>query len=66
MIDSHTVPVGTPDEVIEHVEFNRELIGEHEPSMQINFGGINEREAFRTLELFAARVMPQFQRPSGS
>jgi len=27
--------------------------------MQINFGGIGEREAFRTLELFADHVMPR-------
>jgi len=60
MIDGHTALVGTPDEVIEQVEFNRDLIGEHEPSMQINFGGVKEREAFRTLELFAAHVMPRF------
>ena len=63
MIESHTALVGTPEEVIEQVEFNRELIGEHEPSMQINFGGINEPEAFRTVELFAARVMPRFRTP---
>jgi natural product biosynthesis luciferase-like monooxygenase protein len=65
MIDSHTALVGTPDEVIEQVEFNRDLIGDHEPSMQINFGGIKEREAFRTLELFATHVMPRFQTPRG-
>jgi alkanesulfonate monooxygenase SsuD/methylene tetrahydromethanopterin reductase-like flavin-dependent oxidoreductase (luciferase family) len=63
MIDSHTALVGTPEEVIEQVEFNRDLIGEHEPSMQINFGAINEAEALRTLELFAARVMPRFSKP---
>jgi hypothetical protein len=28
--------------------------------MQINFGGIADKEAFRTLELFASRVMPKF------
>lgn len=61
MIDSHTALVGTPEEVVEQVEFNRDLIGEHEPSMQINFGGIKEREALRTLELFAAHVMPKFR-----
>ena len=66
MIDSHTALVGTPEEVIEQVQFNRDLIGEHEPSMQINFGGIKDREAFRTLELFAARVMPHFQTPVAS
>ena len=62
MIDSHTALVGTPEEVIEQVEFNRNLIGEHEPSMQINFGGINESDAFRTLELFASRVMPLYRK----
>ena len=64
MIDSHTALVGTPEEVIQQVQFNRDLIGEHEPSMQINFGGIKDREAFRTLELFAARVMPHFRTPA--
>ena len=64
MIDSHTALVGTPDEVIDQIEFNRDLIGEHEPSMQINFGGIKEPEAFRTLELFARHVMPRFKRGS--
>jgi alkanesulfonate monooxygenase SsuD/methylene tetrahydromethanopterin reductase-like flavin-dependent oxidoreductase (luciferase family) len=63
MIDSHTALVGTPEEVIEQVEFNRELVGEHEPSLQINFGGMDERDASRTLELFAARVMPRFSPP---
>jgi hypothetical protein len=28
--------------------------------MQINFGGIGEDEAARTLELFAKHVMPRF------
>jgi hypothetical protein len=28
--------------------------------MQISFGGSTDAEAFRTLELFAARVMPRF------
>jgi len=29
--------------------------------MQINFGGSTDEEAFRTLELFASKVMPQFK-----
>lgn len=66
MIDSHTALVGTPDEVVEQVRFNLDLLGEHEPSMQINFGGITEREAKRTLELFASRVMPKFRAPAAA
>jgi natural product biosynthesis luciferase-like monooxygenase protein len=53
--------VGTPDEVIEQVAHMRELFGEHEPSLQVTFGGISDREALRTVELFARCIMPAFQ-----
>jgi alkanesulfonate monooxygenase SsuD/methylene tetrahydromethanopterin reductase-like flavin-dependent oxidoreductase (luciferase family) len=53
--------VGSPDEVVAQIRACRELFGEVEPSLQINFGGSKEAEAFRTLELFASRVMPHFQ-----
>jgi len=52
--------VGTPEEVVEQVRHYRELFGEHEPSMQVNFGGIGDAEALRTIELFARGVMPAF------
>ena len=57
--------VGTPDEVVAQVKHYRDLFGEHEPSMQVNFGGIGEAEALRTIELFAAGVMPAFGKPGG-
>ena len=34
--------------------------GPIEPSMQINFGGSSDDEAFRTVELLASKVMPRF------
>jgi natural product biosynthesis luciferase-like monooxygenase protein len=52
--------VGSPAEVVDQVAALREAFGEVEPSLQMNFGGMSEAEAFRTLELFAARVMPEF------
>jgi natural product biosynthesis luciferase-like monooxygenase protein len=52
--------VGTPDEVIQQVAHMRELFGEHEPSLQVTFGGISDAEAMRTVELFAQRIMPAF------
>ncbi len=64
MIASRTALVGSPEEVVEQVQFTREVFGEHEPSMQINFGGITDKEAFRTLELFASRVMPKLRAPA--
>ncbi len=52
--------VGTPAEVIEQVRYMRELFGEHEPSLQVTFGGISDDEALRTLDLFARHIMPAF------
>jgi natural product biosynthesis luciferase-like monooxygenase protein len=52
--------VGAPDEVIEQVKRMRDLFGEHEPSLQITFGGIGDAEALRTIELFASHIMPVF------
>jgi len=60
VIDNHTALVGSPEEVVEQIQFARNILGEFEPSMQINFGGIADKEAFRTLELFASLVMPKF------
>jgi len=64
MIENSQALCGTPDEVVEQLKYHRELFGEHEPSMQINFGGMSDREAQRTLELFAAHVMPEFNEPA--
>jgi alkanesulfonate monooxygenase SsuD/methylene tetrahydromethanopterin reductase-like flavin-dependent oxidoreductase (luciferase family) len=50
--------VGTPDEVLGQVERMRGLFGEHEPSLQVTFGGISDAEALRTVELVARHVMP--------
>jgi natural product biosynthesis luciferase-like monooxygenase protein len=52
--------VGTPDEVAGQVERCIDAFGRIEPSMQINFGGSTDQDAFRTLELFASQVMPRF------
>ena len=60
MLEGQQALIGTPDEVAEQLRYHLELFGEIEPSMQINFGGMSDREAFRTLELFASRVMPRF------
>jgi natural product biosynthesis luciferase-like monooxygenase protein len=60
MLEHNQALIGTPDEVVEQLEFHIDAFGDIEPSMQINFGGITDQEAFRTLELFASRVMPKF------
>jgi natural product biosynthesis luciferase-like monooxygenase protein len=56
--------VGTPEDVAAQVQACIDTFGVIEPSMQINFGGSKDEEAFRTLELFASGVMPAFRRVS--
>jgi alkanesulfonate monooxygenase SsuD/methylene tetrahydromethanopterin reductase-like flavin-dependent oxidoreductase (luciferase family) len=56
--------VGTPEDVIAQVRACIDAFGVIEPSMQINFGGTKDEEAFRTLELFASSVMPEFRKVS--
>jgi alkanesulfonate monooxygenase SsuD/methylene tetrahydromethanopterin reductase-like flavin-dependent oxidoreductase (luciferase family) len=60
LIDGHTALVGTPDEAADQLQFLRDVLGEFEPSIQLNFGGMSDREAFRTLDLFATQVAPRF------
>ena len=53
--------VGSPDDVVRQVEScMKSFHGPIEPSMQINFGGSKDAEAFRTIELLAAKVFPRF------
>jgi natural product biosynthesis luciferase-like monooxygenase protein len=52
--------VGTPQDVAAQIRGCIDAFGAIEPSMQINFGGSTDQEAFRTLELFAQKVMPHF------
>jgi natural product biosynthesis luciferase-like monooxygenase protein len=53
--------VGSPDDVVEQVrKCMQSFHGPIEPSMQINFGGSSDDEAFRTVELLATKVMPRF------
>ena len=53
--------VGSPDEVAGQVQRCVDSFGPIEPSMQINFGGSSDAEAFRTVELLATKVLPRFK-----
>src|ERR1051326_383638 len=59
-LDNGYAFAGTPDEVINQVKRMCALFGEHEPSLQVSFGGIADSEALRTVELFASDIMPAF------
>jgi natural product biosynthesis luciferase-like monooxygenase protein len=51
--------IGDPIEVAEQVRKVMALFGPVEPSLQVMFGDISESAARRSLELFAAEVMPR-------
>jgi alkanesulfonate monooxygenase SsuD/methylene tetrahydromethanopterin reductase-like flavin-dependent oxidoreductase (luciferase family) len=53
--------VGSPDEVTKQVQQCIDSFGPIEPSMQLNFGGSSDAEAFRTVELLAEKVFPRFE-----
>ncbi|MSQ20732.1 MAG: LLM class flavin-dependent oxidoreductase [Betaproteobacteria bacterium] len=61
IIANNAAFVGTSSQVIDQIQRLRESFGEIEASMQINFGGSNDDDAFRTLNMFADKVMPAFQ-----
>jgi alkanesulfonate monooxygenase SsuD/methylene tetrahydromethanopterin reductase-like flavin-dependent oxidoreductase (luciferase family) len=61
MLKQNAAYVGTPDDVLRQIEKTVETLGVVEPSMQINFGGSSDAEAFRTLELLATKVMPRLE-----
>jgi natural product biosynthesis luciferase-like monooxygenase protein len=59
-LDNGYAFVGTPDEVIEQINRMRALFGDHEPSLQVSFGGMADQEPLRTMDLFARYIMPVF------
>src|SRR5262245_42004292 len=59
LLDQQAVLVGAPEDVVELVGHHRGVFGEHELSLQVNFGGLSEAEARRTLELLAGEVIPR-------
>ncbi len=61
IIENNAAFVGTPSEVIDQIHRLNESFGTIEASMQINFGGSNDEDAFRTLNMFAEKVMPAFE-----
>ncbi len=60
IIANNAAFVGTPGEVIDQIHRLNDSFGVVEASMQINFGGSSDEDAFRTLNMFAEKVMPAF------
>ena len=56
------MPFGTPEQVIEKIEFIHDTIGARGVMTHFAYGGMPYEEANRNMRLFAERVMPEIQR----
>ncbi|NIP14540.1 MAG: LLM class flavin-dependent oxidoreductase [Pseudomonadales bacterium] len=56
------MPFGTPQQVIEKIEFIHETIGAKGVMTHFAYGGMDYAEANRNMRLFADEVMPELQR----
>jgi hypothetical protein len=53
---------GTPEMILEKLRWRRELLGDFELNMIVNYGGLPIDEAERSVRLFAEKVLPEVQR----
>src|SRR5262245_55735697 len=66
-IESGGAWVGTPDEIKAIIKRVSGTIGKFEhASLQVNFGTLDFHEAQKSIRLFAAKVMPEFGKPTAA
>ncbi|MDJ0866379.1 MAG: LLM class flavin-dependent oxidoreductase [Myxococcota bacterium] len=53
---------GTPDQILEKLRRRRELLGDFELNLVVNYGGMPEAEVESSLSLFSAEVLPELHR----
>jgi len=52
---------GTPDQILGQLEERRRIVGDFDLIFQATYGGMDEREARRSMELFAQKVVPELR-----
>jgi alkanesulfonate monooxygenase SsuD/methylene tetrahydromethanopterin reductase-like flavin-dependent oxidoreductase (luciferase family) len=52
---------GTPQMILEKLRWRRELLGDFELNMVVNYGGLPFEEAEKSIRLFAKEVLPEVQ-----
>jgi alkanesulfonate monooxygenase SsuD/methylene tetrahydromethanopterin reductase-like flavin-dependent oxidoreductase (luciferase family) len=62
---AHT-PIGSPDRVIELLSQDIRMLAPTHLSMMIQFGGLPQEKAMRSLELLGAKVLPQLRKQFGT
>jgi alkanesulfonate monooxygenase SsuD/methylene tetrahydromethanopterin reductase-like flavin-dependent oxidoreductase (luciferase family) len=62
---AHT-PIGSPDRVIEMLSQDIRMLAPSHLSMMVQFGGLRQDKAMRSLELLGTRVLPQLREEFGN
>ena len=57
--------VGSPQEVVDKISYERELFGHDRFMAQIDIGGLPYAELAQSIELLAGEVMPTVEKLSG-
>ncbi len=52
---------GTPQRILEKLRWRRELLGDFELNMVVNYGGLPFEEAKKSIRLFSKEVLPEIQ-----
>ena len=53
---------GTPEQILERHRERREIVGEYEPIMVFQYGGLRGKQAAESFDLFNAEVLPELKR----
>lgn len=66
VINEHRALIGSPEEIVEGFQYIQDIFGPTDPTLQVDFAGMSEENARRTMRLFAEHVMPRFRNlPTG-
>ncbi|MFD0589463.1 LLM class flavin-dependent oxidoreductase [Paenibacillus sp. GCM10027627] len=58
----NALAVGSPEQIIEKILYQHELIGHNRYTLQLDIGGVPYAEVARSIELFAKEVIPAVRR----
>ncbi len=52
---------GTPQQILDKLEARRHVLGDFDLTVQVSYGGMSPQDAESSLNLFAAKVLPELQ-----
>ena len=53
--------IGTPEDLVEHHQIRKEMVGDYEMLANFSFGGLPYELVYEQLKLFADKVLPDLK-----